>query len=382
MGSIEIDEAEEITTQEVATEPEIVEEIPKSTDDAPLDVGEPEPNESVRDSVKKAAEALKKEAEGVTEKPDAATKVTKEPIAPADDIAPPDRFSARAKNLWGNLPKYMKEELRKTVKDLEGLTTKTNQELSREVNEIRGFKEGIAPFASKWASGEKPISWTEGVLSLARAQERLTNPETSLSTYVKLGVDLGHISAEEAQAIQNNLTVKNGGNPQIDTLQQRLDALEQERVQEREYWTQQQLQQQIAPIVEEMRSVCNERNPATGQFRYPELQNGDYVLSLRPRIEELERNDPTLSRGDALRKANEQYKAEVFGFSSTPQSNIRPLTSNDSTSRIAANAAVTVRGRTSPVSISGPQDLNPPPEVLKDARASARWAAEQLANRG
>lgn len=377
MGSIEIDPEDE----QIVEDPEVVEtpEVPKSTDDAPLDAGEPEPGESVRDSVKKAAEALENEGK----EPETA-KTPKEPLRLNldDNLSPPDRFSARTKNLWPNLPKYMKEELRKTVKDLEAGTTKTNQELSREASDIRHFKETIAPFASKWAASDKPVGWIEGTLSLARAQERLTNPETSLSTYVKLGVDLGHISEDEAQAIQNNLTVKNGGNPQIDTLQARLDALEQERVQERNYWQQQQLQEQIAPVVEEMRAVCNERNPATGQLRYPELQNGDYVLSLRPRIEELERINPGLTRAQALRSANEQYKAQVFGFSSeqAPQA-FRPHTSNDSTNRMAANAAVTVRGRTSPLSLNGHQDLNPPPEVLKDARASARWAAEQIAMR-
>lgn len=360
-------------------EPEVVEqevvETPVEEAQPELIPDEPKPGESARETAKREFEKLAnadKPKEEEVQKAEDPKKKLLEDIDP--ELLPPERLRAQERQLFNNLPKGLKRGMHRMIKDLEGMTTRSTQEHARETNEIRGFKEAIAPFASQWA--EQKVSWTEGTLALARAQERLTNPKTSYETYVKLGVDLGHIPADQAdQILQNHPQAQTAAqsyqDPNVSALQQEVLALKQEREQER-------IQLAAQPIIEQMRVVQQEVDPATGRYRYPELHNGEYLLSLRPRIEELRRNDPNLSYGEALREANDRHKQSIFGYSSpvAPQQ-VRTLASNNQ--QRAAQAAVTVRGRSAPT-IPGQHDIQPPASALRpnDSRATALWAYEQL----
>lgn len=294
------------------------------------------------------------------------------------ELVPPARLDAREQQVFNNLPKTLKRAFSRSIKNLEGMTTREKQELARATQEARGVTEAVQPFAAKW--GSQGFTVPSAVAALAAAQERLTNPETGLQTFIAMGKDLGfdldHVAAvargEVALPQQQAITQ----HPEFRQLQQTVTTLQSEREQA-------QLQAVAAPIAEEMRAVQHEIEPSTGNYRYPELHDDNYLESLKPLVSTLVRTVPNLGYGEALRRAH--YSMQGQGASAQTQQTRLPAAQqqNQQTTpgafqpQRAVSAAVTVRGASAP-SVSKGTIGQPPPEALKDARATARWALEQL----
>jgi hypothetical protein len=303
--------------------------------------------------------------------------VTETPLTDPEDpeLSPPERLKPEAKKLFQNLPIGLKKELHRTVKDLEAGFTRNQQrvqqELAQERESVRGVHEAIQPYLSKWgASGH---SATSAIAALASAQEKLTNPETSLQTYYGLGKDLG-IPEDVLTVLANHIqgggqkaapaTIDLDQHPKFQELQGKYDHVQ-------SYIR----QQEMAPVVQELTAVQQEIDPASGKLKYPELQDDDYFQSLRPRVLELVEIEPGKTLSDHLRQAADEKKARLFpGYFNHAQTQTRPPVAMNTRAR---SAAISVRGRSSP-SISPIHGSEPPPEALKDAKATVAWALQQL----
>ncbi|CAB4203024.1 hypothetical protein UFOVP1365_16 [uncultured Caudovirales phage] len=287
------------------------------------------------------------------------------------ELLPPERLKPEAKKLFQNLPVGIKKELHRTVKDLEAGFTRTQQELARERESVRGVHEAIQPYLSKWgASGH---SATSAIAALASAQEKLTNPETSLQTYYGLGKDLG--IPEDVLTVLGNHIQGGGQKPAPATIDLDQHPKFQELQGKYDHVQSYIRQQEMAPVVQELTAVQQEIDPASGKLKYPELQDDDYFQSLRPRVLELVEIEPGKTIADHLRQAADEKKAKLFpSYFSQAQTQTRPPVAINNRAR---SAAISVRGRSSP-SISPIHGSEPPSDALKDSKATVAWALQQL----
>lgn len=352
---------------------------------------EPKRNESGKETAERALRDIKasQEKRGDDDTADAAketkeqtTKDAAQQVKGKDksddfdpDLSPPQRFTAQAQKLFNNLPVGLKREVNKTVRSLEALTTKERNEYTQATQHVRGIIDAVQPFAVKW--GERGFTVPAAIASLAATQEKLTNPETKLETYINLGRDLGIPLEQMNELLEGGQAApkKVENNP----LQQRLESLELQIEQDR-------IRQQSQPIVNEMQAVQHEVDPASGKYRYPELHDDIYLDSLKSRISQLAgiaiEQGQRPNYAEALKQANAERKAQLFGASQQQSANrLQPASANQQIAQRAVQAAVTVRGKTQPISSGGLNGLEIPPEARKDARATARWIEQQLRGR-
>jgi len=363
-----VGEVVETTESEIKQDESL--EVP--TPEKSEEIDTPNKDESPRETAKREFEKLQKEDKPSEEKiqPEKKAKQEQDP-----ELLPPARLKPQEAKLFNNLPAGLKRAFNRTIKDVEGGGSRAIEQAAREKQEITSLAK---PLINEHFPTEKHV-----FESLIRAQEKLTNPQTSRAEYIKLGVNLGHIeeeaAAEALQGLQQTGNFDIAQHPEFRALQEKLNSVT-------STIEQSQTDREAEPIVNQMRSVQQEIDPASGNYRYPELQDGDYLLSLKTRVSSLRDSDPSLSWGDALRQATEEKRQALWG-GSIPQSTpvqTRPLTANNNQiQQRAAQAAVTVRGKSSPASV-GALNFNPPPEALRsnDPRATAKWAYEQLKNRG
>lgn len=377
-------------------------------DDSSIEVQSPEIEENpyAKESAKETvARVLKEDAanseaggEGA-EKPTRKTvvnknqQVSKEELAEGVDpeLLPPERLDSKQRQIFQNLPVGLKRGLHKTIKDLErGQTQQLAQYRShyeRATNDVKHLTEAISPYLAKW--GDIGMTATQVITGLASAHDKLNNPETSQAAYIQLGQQLGHIDAEgrflgQEYTGQSNApaNIDIANNPYVKQLEAKIISL-QSKIDPIYTNHEQQFEKTVSSITAEMQSVRDEINPASGQFRYPELQNEEYLKMLSPRISEIAASTPGISYADALRQANQQWKQDIFGASAT-NNQIRPTarpTFNNNTR--AVEAAQTVRGRISPSLTTQSTNGTPPPEALKDAKATTAWVIQQaLLNQG
>lgn len=293
------------------------------------------------------------------------------------DLSPPERLKTAEKQMFNNLPKGLKRAFNRSIKDLEGAATQKFQEIAREKEEVRSIRDAVMPYAQKW--GSQGFTIPQGVAALAAAQDKLTNEETKLPTFYELAKDIGvpqdilesieaHIAGVSEQREVSN-TILN--HPEFKRLQERQNALELELEQARS-------QEAIKPIVAQFQAVQQEIDPASGQLKYPELQDDTYLQSLKPRVTEIVRNEPQISFDAALRKAADENRSRLFGSSFQPTSRLpASQTRTQNTNTRAHTAAVSVRGRSAPA-ISPIYGAEPPPEALANPRATVEWALNSL----
>lgn len=389
----------EVVETEVAEAPEV------EATDAPAEESIPEPKvESARETT---ARVLKELEAGKTDEEINAPKEAKvvkkaEPVAkdvnpddvvdPAQvakeleidpDLIPPARLDAREQQVFNNLPKTLKRAFSRSIKNLESMTTKEKSELNQKIQETSGITEAVRPFAAEWA--EQGFSTPQALATLAANHQKLTSPDfnVKLRKYVEIGQSIG-IDLSKLPELIGQLNAGQpiqptsiSEHPEFRALHNKVDTLQSEREQA-------QIQAAAAPIAEEMRAVQHEVDAATGQYRYPELHDDNYLESLKPLVSTLVATVPGLGYGEALRRAH--YSRQGFGApNQIPQTRLPAASPQKSTNingalpQRAVSAAVTVRGASAPA--TGKAGIGePPPEALKDARATARWALEQLRN--
>jgi TolA-binding protein len=219
------------------------------------------------------------------------------------------------------------------------------------------------------------ISPAQGIAQLAAAQAKLTNPDKSVrkNSFKMLMKQSGLTAQDLAEDGQQVSEQKD--NPVINQLQEKIQQLE-------SYIGSQQAtneQAQVKPIIDELESVRQEIDQASGDYRYPELHNEVFLQqTVKPLVSAIKGSVAGISWADALRKAYEistgRKPAESF---TSNQTRLHAAAMKPQTRAIAP---VSVRGKS--ISSASTLDNNePPPEALMDARATTAWALNQLRTR-
>jgi hypothetical protein len=378
-------------TQEEAVIVEVDAEAPaeEATESSETEVGSEPVEENARDTVARVLAEAKDGAgdeDTEAEAPKGAKQVrdadgkfkpaAKQKDAPPEEfdpeLSPPERFTARAKELFHNLPKGLKRELNKTVRDLEGMGTKATQQARQLEAETRDVAEAVRPFERLWA--ERGLRRSEAIGALAAAHEKLINPQTAVPTWLGIGRDMG-IGEDVLQAIAQHL----GGGQSAATpppITQHPEFVNsQNELRELKSWVEQKKNQEIQdaarPIVDEMSAVRDERDPVSGQYLRPELHDPDFLGRTKPLVSELVRTTPGLGYGEALKRVYYSLTGRFPGASGG--TNQTRLPASD-TQRRAAQAAVSVRGRSAPSS----GGMSVPDSIPNSARDTVRLALDQL----
>lgn len=373
-------------------------EAPK---EVPTEQGELEdydPEESPRDTVARIlkrqneTESVGREGEQQKAKEKADGTATKDPVDkkaeldPTDfdpELLPPDRFSAKAKAAFNNSSKGVRREIHKAIKDLEAQYTRATQDARGAEKEHRHLGEVVQPYRDFLAESGFSLPVAVGKLLANHSVLVGEDKVKAVDKYVEIGNSLGiqfdklaeyvKGGANNPGAASQNLDIEN--HPVVMELRQELKRVSSS------------IDEQVsAPITGQFLAVKHAVNETTGKLLYPELQNDNYLDSLKPRVLELLRTVPELrgKYGEALKRANADYKREVFGISdqapgaapAAPQVPRFPAANNNTQNR-AVDAAVSVRGKTASVSSGLNGALEPPPEVLADARKTTAWVVEQ-----
>lgn len=309
-----------------------------------------------------------------------APKAPKEKAAKGDEfdpeLSPPERLNESQRKLFNNLPKGLRRGFHQMVKDVERGGSQHISQAQAVLKEWAPLREAIAPFAQKW--GEMGVGVTAGVLQLAAAQARLTDPKEEVreAEYMKmaqrskvdivklarriLGQQSGDVGENAEASLHPVIGELRDQNKQLLNQYQSLESrLEEQR-----------LEREAAPLLSEMEAVRNEKDPTSGRLKYPALHDDAFLSSVKPLVSELVRNDPNLRYGEALRKAHDIRTKQLFG-DSFQASQTRPPASNGTNAQRALSIGSSVRGRPAP-SISS-VDLEIPAEAAKSAATSLEW---------
>jgi hypothetical protein len=136
-----------------------------------------------------------------------------------------------------------------------------------------------------------------------------------------------------------------------------------------------QVDSRVAPMASQLEAVMREVDPASGEYRYPELHDEEFLESTKPIVKMLRRKDPSMSFGEAVKRAHASLTGQ--GYSPISQTTTAPTRSNNL--ERARSAAVSVRGRIAPVG-SGLSDINdlPMSEIPQSASETARMIYRRL----
>lgn len=353
-----LDESQEIETE--------VEETTEETNESEYVKGE---------SADKTAERLLKgkpeaelsgdEAETPQEKPQVIKRKGKkgkeEPEAYDPELQPPQTWNAYEQQLFNKLPKDIKKVVARREYERERQIGQKAQQLAEREKQVRGLEEAISPYITEW--GQRGLTAPQALAEFGAVQRMLTNEETKLETYARLGQNIG-VSPEEVIAFRDGegqAPKQRGPAPEVAQLQGQLGQLQ-------SYIEQQDAQRRIAPIVAELDSVRQERD-AAGNFNYPELFDPAFIERIKPLVLGRLNAHPGLSLGDALKLTH--YEITGRQANGSASGNQTRLSGTQSTNNRAAQAAVSVRGRSAP--LANGSELEAPPEAYKDARASMDW---------
>lgn len=294
------------------------------------------------------------------------------------ELSPPERLDAASKQMFNNLPKGLKRAYHKAIKDLESGSSKERETVIAQRQEIQSIKDAALPFAGEWA--EKGRTIPQAIAELGAFQRKLASPDIAVreKTYLQLArqakVDLVKLANQamgrESESSTSNNLPDIAAHPLVAELKNEIAHLR-EQIQPVQSMYQQQQQLQIDAetdtIVSEVETVRNEKDPASGQYRYPELFDEAFLGRMIPLVSDLRRNVPTLSWGAAYREAHRIMTGR--GNPALPNQT-RPQQSNNNTNIAQRAAAVSVRGGSTP-SI-GIQESGPPAE-LKSISDQLRW---------
>lgn len=339
----------------------------------------PSAKESVWETVRRAyAEEKKKLSDGdegaespllEAQKPQPQTRKSKKQAKlgtpEQEDIRPPERFSASHKEVFNKAPRELKEAINKMVHDHQAEFTRGQQQLSQAFMEVRSIHEAVQPYIAKW--GERGFTAPAAIAALAAAQEKLTDPKTSLETYIKLGEDLGHDVSALREGLGEGQSPKMGDisqHPQFLALQSQLNEVKSLT----NSWQEQQSEAAVSRITAEMAAVREEKD-AYGRYKYPELHDDAFLDQVKPLVSALVGTSPGVGYGEALKRA-------YYSVKGYPGDSAQPIQTKLPNENRAITANVSVRGKSAP----GTNGMTVP-EAAKIPRSAAdtvRMVYEQL----
>lgn len=234
---------------------------------------------------KKEEKTKKKEEEEVKEE------------AKDDDIKPPVRFSKKAKEVFAQLPKELKEEVANTIKAFE-------QDYTKKTNIIGAEQKKIAPITQTLESNsdifeEAGIDPISGVQKLIQAQRLIQeNPKMA---YLKMLEADGLTVADLAEAVESG--EYNSSNFEIQSLTKKVDQLMQIVIYQQEQQKHESMQKEYTSAVKEYENFKSEKD-ANGNLRFPFVEQiqDDFIRG----ITAIRQSNPEMSKRGILEQAYEQ----------------------------------------------------------------------------
>lgn len=291
--------------------------------------------------------------------------------APVDDneefdpaLIPPSRLDDEGKELFKRLPKGLKIRFGKAIRDLEGLTTRTQQEFGSRFRAHQEIDEVIRPHVAHWTRlGHTKAS---AIGELIATQEALIHPDLKVRKQMlrqlaeQSQVPLDAL-VDDADPSEKSRPVQNiSQDPEFVALRDSVNSI-----------TQREEKAVIARLTEQMRAVQYEKDPATGQYVRPRLHDGEFLEACKPLVARELANVAGLTHGEALARVHDRLVGRPTpGISSVRTGLSTPPNSNQR----ATAAAVSVRGRSRPVAAG----IATPDDVPDDATATAAMALEML----
>ena len=300
------------------------------------------------------------------------------------ELEPPPGLDAADTKLFNNLPKGLKRRFHRRIKQAEAMGTKNAQAAADYSRKWGSFERDMEPFIKQWAKWGRSLQ--SGVLELAQMQDKLTAPDLAIReeefwklahrckiTQNLIATARGTGPAADGQGGGNNAGSDITRHPSYIELKEQNNQL-QTRLERVESTVQQDgLSRRAAPIVEELRTVVDEKDPATGRLLYPALQDEAFLDSVKPLVFEKVRaaaeRGERLSYAEAMREAYNDKMKFYFGASYRPvQSSLHASNGNSR----AVSAARPLRGRPAPAN-TGSGDIQIPDDLPKDARSQLAY---------
>lgn len=305
-------------------------------------------------------------------------KFAKQKVDKANDpeLQPPTILDPSAKKLFLNLPEGLKRETHRLIKSIQANGTRTQQQLTESLKR----SEGIINTATSYIRDNNILDEQGRAYQPDRLFNELLTAHNNIikdpDRYIAQIIQSSGASTENISAYlqgKNPTGVDVSKDPIIRALQNELSTVK-AKLSEREVA---EMQQKSAPIAEQFTAVMQEIDPASGNYRYPELLDEAFLESTKPIVAALMRTDTNLSPGEALKKAHGILTGKQYSQNAPKQ--IAPTQQINYNDR-ARQAAVSVRGKVPPIGSAGSNssDLELH-EIPQSATETARLIAQRLA---
>lgn len=279
---------------------------------------------------------------------------------------PPGRLSAAEKETFNKLPRKLKPAVARMFAEHERAFTQGQTQMSRAYAEAKHAIDAVRPYyVTHPELAEAGYTEAGFLASLVAAHAALSDPKTKRNAYIKLGRDLGLESeinvSEESPQNQANFDIQQ--HPQFLALQETVNQLRGVYQQNQ----QTQFQGSVESVKAEFQAAIEEKDQF-GRYRYPELHEESFWTKAKPLVNGLLETDPSLSYGNAVKRAALVLRQGYF-----EQPSQTGLPTNNTQQR-ALSAAVSVRGRSAPQASS----MNMPEKLPDATRDLAQLAYDNI----
>jgi transposase len=304
-------------------------------------------------------------------------KFVKQPQASKEndpELQPPASLTAAQKKAFINMPEGLKRETHRIFRDQQAQFTRKQQELSESLKR----SEGVMTTARSYITQNNLVDnqgrlYSEDrlVAELISAHHNIaSDPDRYIAQMIQsTGANPENIGSYLRGEAPSGVNISN--DPHFRAVQSELQSVKQLLASQEKA----QVDSRVAPMASQLEAVMREIDPASGEYKYPELHDEEFLESTKPIVKMLRRKDPSMSFGEAVKKAHASLTGKAY--SPINQNTVAPARSNNL--ERARSAAVSVRGRIAPVG-SGLSDINdlPMSEIPQSAAETARMIYKRL----
>lgn len=251
---------------------------------------------------KDADEDPEKEEEQSTKSDDDKPKRNKKRTVEFDKLDPPATWSAPAKEWFKRQSKEIQQEHKRMADQWTAHTKKLyaeikseKEQLQKEREEFSHLKQGIYPYAEKWAA--RGVTVPQGIAQLAAFND-LVEKDVEKAIYALAKTRGLEIEIKNGKSKQNGVAPQ----PQLDyqsIYSQIRQDLSREQQAAQVGYQQKQLASEIDSSLEELRSVENE----AGFYCYPDFHEESFLRRLKPLVTGIHQDDPSVPWKEVLLRA-------------------------------------------------------------------------------
>lgn len=290
------------------------------------------------------------------------------------ELQPPASLTAAQKKAFLNMPEGLKRETHRIFRDQQAQFTRKQQELSESLKR----SEGVMTTARSYITQNNLVDNQGRLYSEDRLVAELISAHHNIASdperYIAQMIQSTGANPEDIGSYLRGETpsgIDISSDPKFRAVQSELERVTQALANQEKA----QVDSRVAPMASQLEAVMREIDPASGEYRFPELHDEEFLESTKPIVKMLRRKDPNMSFGEAVKRAHASLTGQ--GYSPISQTTNAPTRSNNL--ERARSAAVSVRGRIAPVG-SGISDINdlPMSEIPLSATETARMIYRRL----